>query len=201
MSLLGNAEQLPQQFDSHSSSIHDASSSPAALNLTNDAQHSLQQPILSSTSQTGWDKTANAQLALHHSDTTQHAHDAMGQQDMQPDLLLPEEPLSPHMLDSILNMPALSFDSSQHVHVDDMFPETPQSHQQQQNSGSYHFHSFGQQHPKNVFEAGPDHNLQPRHPFPVMSASMGDLQWADSCPVPVTVPNVIRKTSSDSTIE
>ena len=180
--------------------MHGASSRPVSLDLTSDAQHSLQQSILTLISQTGMDETANAQLALLQPDITQQAHHG-GQQVMQPDLLSPEEPLSPHMLDSILNMPALSFDSSQHVHIDDIFPETPQSHQQQQPSGSYHFHSLEQQHFQNTLEAGYEQNLQPCHSFPMASASMGDLQWADSCPAPMTVPNVIRKTSSDSTIE
>ena len=46
------------------------------------------------------------------------------------------------------------------------------------------------------------HDLQPYCSLPLASSHhTGNLQWADSCPVPMAMPKVVRKTSSDTTIE
>lgn len=172
-------------------------------------------------------------------------------------LLASDDLMSPHSLDAILNMPAMSFDSGQDMQTLDLQPDTPQSqhmptaaqqhlphntphiqehqllpneaiyqycqsqHQHEQQSyqgheGQQHYSSaHGQQHFSGELQQQQQQQascygstlqetgMQPLHlttldPYQGPGSS---LQWADSCPVPTALPNVIRKTSSDSTIE
>ena len=84
-----------------------------------------------------------------------------------------------------------------------------QGHEQQQNHSSAHEqqHFSGgrqqQQQPSCYGSGSQEIGLQPLHSAPLYfhQGSGSSLQWADSCPVPTALPNVIRKTSSDSTIE
>ncbi len=189
-------------------------------------------------------------------------------------LLASDDLMSPHSLDAILNLPAMSFDSGQDMQALDLQPDTPQSqhmptaaqqhlpdktlhrqehqllpneamyqhcqnqhqheqqsyqgheeqqhyssaheqqsyqgHEQQQNYSSAHEqqHFSGgleqQQQQPSCYGSGPQETgLQPLHSAPLgfYQGPGSSLQWADSCPVPTALPNVIRKTSSDSTIE
>ncbi len=86
-----------------------------------------------------------------------------------------------------------------------------QGHEQQQHYSSVreyqHFLGGLQHHQQQQQQAscyGPQETgLQPLHSAPLgfHQGPGSSLQWADSCPVPTALPNVIRKTSSDSTIE
>lgn len=195
------AVQLAQQFHYGRHSQDCASSSPAAPQHFLDAQQqSLQQAVFCSTAPSGpsgWTIDRHQSQPQPHNSQPTHAAEP---QNLPPDLLQPEEPFSPHTLQSMFNLPALSFDSSHHVPEDHAFASTPQSQQQQ--AADYQFHDLHQQQQlhSNV-EGGLADDLQPHHSHPWASSSMGDLQWTDSCPVPRNLPNVIRKISSDSTIE
>jgi len=189
-------------------------------------------------------------------------------------LLASDDLMSPHSLDAILNLPAMSFDSGQDMQALELQPDTPQSqhmpaaaqqhlpdnsshiqqhqlleamsqhcqnqhqheqlsyqghepqqhyssaHEQQSYQGheqQQHYSSAcekqrfsgalqqqqQQQHASCYSSGSQETGLQPLHPAPLgFHQDLGSsLQWADSCPVPTALPNVIRKTSSDSTIE
>ena len=115
---------------------------------------------------------------------------------MQHDLHPPDEQLSPRTLAAILHMPAISFDSSQRTYEHDLSEETSQPHQPR--AAGFDHHSLDQLPLPDISNAGSQ--LQTYQSFPLANP-VSDLQWAGSCPVPVHLPNVIRKTSSDSTIE
>ena len=201
MSLPQVAVQPAQQFQCDRHNQNDASSSPAAPQHSQDAwQQGLQQADFGSTAlrapSGGTVDGQQSQTQLHNA---QPIHEAELQA-LPPGLLLLEEPFSPHTLQSLFNMPALSFDSSQHLPEDNAFASTPQSQQQQ--AADYQCHDLHQQ--QELYgnsEGGLVDDLQPHHSYPWASNSMRDLQWTDSCPVSRNLPNVIRKISSDSTIE
>jgi len=171
-------------------------------------------------------------------------------------LLASDDLMSPHSLDAILNMPAMSFDSGQDMGLG-LQPDTPQSqhmltaaqqhlpdntphiqqhqllpneaifqhcqnqhqHEQQSYQGHEEQQHYSSAHEQQHFSGGlqqqqqqqascygsgsQETGLQPLHFAPLDSHPNpgSSLHWADSCPVPTALPNVIRKTSSDSTIE
>lgn len=176
---------------------HDVSVSPAAhQHLTDAQQQRWQQPILGSSIPRGW--SGHGEGLICQSVSTQPIHPA-DPQDIPPHLLLSDEPLSPNTLASMFDMPALSFDTSQHHCEDEALATTPQSQPKQ--AVDYQIHANDQQPTRGSFDSGPFTDLQHHHQPLWSSSSMGDLQWADACPASMNLPNVIRKTSSDSTIE
>ena len=75
--------------------------------------------------------------------------------------------------------------------------------EQQHFSGGLQQQQQQQQHASCYGSSSQETGLQPLHSAPLgfHQGPGSSLQWADSCPVPTALPNVIRKTSSDSTIE
>jgi len=172
-------------------------------------------------------------------------------------LLASDDLMSPHSLDAILNMPAMSFDSGQDMQALDLQLDTPQSqhmpaaaqqhlldnphhrqehqllpheaiyqpcqnqhqHEQQSYMGREQQQHYSGEHEQQQFSGGlqqqqqqqascygsglQETGLQPLYSAPLDShqGPGSSLHWADACPVPTALPNVIRKTSSDSTIE
>lgn len=195
ISLPDNAVQPPTQLNSSTGNKHSVSVSPAAQqHLRNDQQQNLQPPTLGLSVPRGW--SDHDEEFPPQSISTQHIH-AADPLDMPPDLS--HEPMSPTTLASMFDMPALSFDTSQHLHEDDALASTPQSQPQQ--AVDMQLHGNDQQPTHGGFDSGSFNDLQHDHEPPLASNSMGDLQWADACSPPLNPPHVIHKTSSDSTIE
>lgn len=171
----------------------------AALQHLGDAQqHSLQQPMFSSYAPSHpASHTIDGQHFQPHPSGARTTH-AADPRKLPQGLVPPDEPFSPHTLQSMFDMPALSL-SSQLNPENDACASTPQSQQQQ--AAEYQFQGLHQQQQlHDNFENGHVDYLQPHHSYPWASSSMGDLQ-TDSYPVPRNLPNVIRKISNDSTIE
>ncbi|DBA92240.1 TPA: hypothetical protein ACH3X1_015947 [Trebouxia sp. C0004] len=144
-------------------------------------------------------------------------------QDMQALDLQPDTPQSQHMptaaqqhlLDNTPHrqehqlLPNEAHCHNQHQHEQQSY----QGHEQQQHSSNaheqQHFSGGLQQQQQQQQEAycygsgSQESGLQPLHSAPLASHqnSGSSLHWADSCPVPTALPNVIRKTSNDSTID
>jgi len=283
VSLLERHTCFKQQDLAQICSSSQASCSPVEPRYTGTSAHQpTQPPILIQTGQNDWpvaEQHPQPEPIHFQSMHSYMPHDQL----LDPDLSLSDDPLSPHGLESFLNMPALSLDSRQHSQDGDRQAETPQSqsqsqrcfphaaqqylvgdalrepepqymqgdcqqrydhaeHLQQQHqvqdeqqhchSGSgqqqyqsqhdqQHYHpGDGQQQHQSLHEhhssqGGREHQqykdgfctiggreLHIHHSFPLASDhAPNSLQLADPSPVPMAMPNIIRKTSSDSTIE
>lgn len=195
ISLPDIARQPPTQLNSSTGNQNGVSSSLAAQqHLRDEQQQNMQPPIRGLSDPRGW--SDHGEGFQPQSVSAQHIH-AADPLDMPPHLS--HEPLSPNTLASMFDMPALSFDTSQHLHDDDALASTPQSQPQQ--AVDFQIHGNDQQPTHGGFDSGSFDDWQHDHQPPWTSSSMGDLQWADACSAPLNQPNVIRKTSSDSTIE
>ncbi|DBA68507.1 TPA: hypothetical protein ACH3X2_013793 [Trebouxia sp. C0005] len=144
-------------------------------------------------------------------------------QDMQALDLQPDTPQSQHMPTAAQqHLP----DNTPHIQEHQLLPneaifqhcQDQHQHEQQSYQGYEQQQHYSSAHEQQHFSGGllqqqqqqqascygsQERGLQPLHfaPSDSYQGPGSSLQWADSCPVPTALPNVIRKTSSDSTIE
>jgi len=226
---------------------HAASSTPTAM----------LQPVWPPTCKAGWSGDAHHMLSEPVEQQTAPPF-ILDKEQSHSQLLASDDLMSPHSLDAILNMPAMSFDSGQDMQALDLQLDTPQSqhmpaaaqqhlldnphhrqehqllpheaiyqpcqnqhqHEQQSYMGREQQQHYSGEHEQQQFSGGlqqqqqqqqascygsglQETGLQPLYSAPLDShqGPGSSLHWADACPVPTALPNVIRKTSSDSTIE